>query len=295
MSAVIHAFDDEVAPAARLAQALDLPAPALVSVHRFPDGESLPVVAASAGRTVIVYRSLDRPDGKLAPLLLAADAWRRAGARRLVLVAPYMAYLRQDKVFAPGQPVSRDVIGRLLGGAFDRIVTVEPHLHRTADLAAVFGVPVGIVSAAETLARALGGADPQAVLVGPDEESAPWVASLAARMGARFILLNKIRQGDRSVAIDAAPLAQLAGRRVVLVDDICSSGATLMAGARQVAAVGPASLEAAVAHALCGQAVGAALSAAGVARLIATDSCAGPLGVAPLAGVLAEALQEELG
>lgn len=293
MSVALHAFADETAPAGRLAKALGLARAATIAVHHFPDGEALPLTPQAAD-TVILYRSLDRPDGKLMPLLLAADALRRAGARRLVLVAPYLPYLRQDTVFAPGEPVSRDVIGRLLGGAFDRIVTVEPHLHRTHDLPAVFGVPVTSLSAAEPLARALGGIGADTVLVGPDVESGPWVAALAARYGAAWWTLDKTRQGDCDVAISAHALPDLRGRRVVLADDICSSGATLMAAARTLAAAGPARLEAAVAHALCGQAVVAGLLGAGIARMVATDSCAGALGVAPLADVLAEALREEI-
>jgi len=293
MTVTLHAFADEAAPAGRLALALGLGKATPIVVHRFPDGESLPL-APQPGGTAIVYRSLDRPDGKLMPLLLAADALRRGGARRLVLVAPYLPYLRQDTVFAPGEPVSRDVIGRLLGGAFDRVVTVEPHLHRTRDLAPVFGVPVTALSAAAPLARALGGVGPDTVLVGPDEESEPWVASLAAQFQTDWLVLGKTRRGDRDVDVRAGPLAQLEGRRAVLVDDICSSGATLMAAARALAAAEPSRIEAAVAHALCGQAVLAALLEAGVSHMVATDSCAGPLGVAPLAGILAEALREEI-
>lgn len=293
MSAALFAFADEAAPTDRLARALGLGEAATIAVHHFPDGEALPLTP-QATETVILYRSLDRPDGKLMPLLLSADALRRAGARRLVLVAPYLPYLRQDKVFAPGEPVSRDVIGRLLGGAFDRVVTVEPHLHRTPDLGPVFGVPVTALSAAEPLAKALGGLDADTVLVGPDVESGPWVGALATRFGASWLTLDKTRHGDRDVEIAPAALAGVAGRRVVLADDICSSGATLMAAARLLAKAGPARIEAAVAHALCGQAVVAALFEAGVTRMVATDSCAGPLGVACLAGVLADALREEI-
>ena len=57
---------------------------------------------------------------------------------RLVLVAPYLCYMRQDKVFRPGEPLSRDVMAGWLRKAFDRVITVDPHLHRTHDLAALF-------------------------------------------------------------------------------------------------------------------------------------------------------------
>jgi ribose-phosphate pyrophosphokinase len=170
LSTAVYAFGDDEAPAARLAAALGVPTWP-IGLHTLPDGESLPF-APLAAATALLYRALDRPDGKLMPLLLAADALRRAGAGRVVLVAPYMPYLRQDAVFAPGQPLSRDVLGGVLGAAFDRVVTVEPHLHRTADLTPVFqGTPVASLSAAELLAQRIGrrGAP---VIVGPAAESA---------------------------------------------------------------------------------------------------------------------------
>ena len=126
---LLAAFAGDWRPALRLAQGLGV-ALHRVEMHRFPDGEGMPIAPGGSPR-VALYCSLDHPDPKLMPLLLAADAWRRRGVSRLILVAPYLSYLRQDSVFRAGEPLSRDVFGRLLGGAFDRVVTVDPHLHRT--------------------------------------------------------------------------------------------------------------------------------------------------------------------
>ncbi|HEX6861018.1 MAG TPA: ribose-phosphate diphosphokinase [Caulobacteraceae bacterium] len=284
----VHAFEEDAAPAERLARALGLPL-RRIALHRFPDGEGMPVVGGAEG-TALLYRALDRPDGKLMPLLLATDAMRRAGAKRVVLVAPYMPYLRQDRVFAPGQPLSRDVLGRVIGEAFDRVVTVEPHLHRTADLTPVFGTPVTSLSAARELARAIGAAgDP--LLIGPDAESEQWVEKVADELGADFIVFAKERLGDRRVRLTLPAGAKVAGRRVVLVDDICSSGGTLEAAAAAV--TGAASVEIAIVHALFDEAARARLAAAGVSSIVSTDSCAHPTNAIHLAPLLASALREE--
>lgn len=289
---VVHAFADEAAPARRLADRLGAPL-GLVDVHAFPDGETLPTTPACAP-TVIVYRSLDRPNDKLIPLLLAVDAWRRGGARRLVLVAPYLCYLRQDTVFAPGQPVSRDVIGQLIGSRFDALVTVQPHLHRTADLSPVFqGIPVAHLSAMPALAAAMGH-DPDALVFGPDAESRPWAETLAAAMGARGDAFTKTRLGDRDVRLSVPDGADVAGRRVILADDVCSSGATLETCARLCRERGAASVEIVVAHALFGAETAARLAAAGVGRVLSTDSVVHPTNSVELAGLLAGALNEEL-
>jgi ribose-phosphate pyrophosphokinase len=284
------AFPDEAAPAGRLAQGLGVEL-GLIEVHQFPDGESLPTVPGVDPVTVI-YRSLDRPDPKLMPLLLAADAARRAGAKRLVLVCPYLCYLRQDTVFAPGQPVSRDVICRLLGEAFDRVITVDAHLHRTKDLSAVMGIPTDDLSAAEPLADVLAGEAP--VVVGPDSESAPWAQRIADRLGGELLVFEKKRGGDRKVTLTAPDLTAVRGRRSVIVDDVASSGTTVIAVAEQLKRAGAASIEAGMVHALFSDEIAGRLKAAGVARVVSTDSVAHPTNAAPLAGVLAEALRDEL-
>ncbi len=111
----------------RLAQAAGMTAQA-IERHRFPDGElklRLPVNAA--GRLplrVVLLRSLHQPNEKLVELLLAARTARSLGAQQLTLVAPYLAYMRQDIAFHPGEAVSQQVVGGFLAGLFDAVITV---------------------------------------------------------------------------------------------------------------------------------------------------------------------------
>lgn len=292
MSAAVFSFAEDASPAGRLAEALDRPLRP-IALHHFPDGESLPQIETPV-ETAFLYRALDDPDPKLMPLLLSADALRRAGARRLVLIAPYMPYLRQDMVFAPGQPLSRDVMGALLGPAFDRIVTVEPHLHRTSELTPVFaGTPVTVLTAASLLAAEIGSTgDP--LIIGPDAESAPWAAGVANDLGADHLVFEKRRFGDRKVELVLPDDAPIAGRRVALVDDICSSGGTLAEAIKAVVARGAAQVEVAVVHALFDARAEARLMRAGARRIVSTDSCEHPTNAIHLASLIAGALEEEL-
>lgn len=290
MSLAVACFPDEAAPAERLAAALGAGV-APVTPHRFPDGESRPRVVAPAAETTIVYRSLDRPNEKLIELLLAADALRRAGARRLLLVAPYLCYLRQDAVFAPGEPLSRDVIGPLIGRAFDGVVTVQAHLHRTPDLAQALGTPARNLWAVEPLAAALPRYDAPPIVVGPDAESAPWARAWAKRLGGELVCLTKVRHGDREVTIEAPPIA-LAGRPAVIIDDIAASGGTLERAIAALRAAGAGVIDVALAHALMDEPETERLHAAGARRIVSTDSVRHSTNAAPLATMLAAAVRE---
>jgi ribose-phosphate pyrophosphokinase len=261
-------------------------------VHRFPDRESLVRVWGQAGAPAIVMRSLDDPNAKLVEVLLAADALRRAGASRVTLVAPYLAYMRQDRVFQAGEPISQRVVGELLARAFDRVVTVEAHLHRVASLAEVVPGRGESLPAAPALADWLREHCPGALLVGPDEESAPWLERLTARGGGDTRVGKKHRRGDADVVVEFPPLPR-GSRHAVLVDDIASTGATLVAAARALHEAGVALVDALVVHALFAEGAYDALQQAGLARIVSTDTIPHPtnrIGVAPL---LAQALAEE--
>ncbi|PIW28230.1 MAG: phosphoribosylpyrophosphate synthetase, partial [Rhodospirillales bacterium CG15_BIG_FIL_POST_REV_8_21_14_020_66_15] len=269
----LQGFPEGAAQARRLADALAVPY-ADIAVHRFPDGESL-VRVGDAAETAVLYRSLDDPNVKLVELMLAASALRDAGATRLVLVAPYLCYMRQDAAFHAGEAVSQKAVGHFLDGLFDGIVTVDPHLHRTRSLAAVMSsARTATVSAAPLLARRLRdrGLPADAVVLGPDEESRQWVDAVAAPLGLDILVGQKLRTGDRDVAVDIPGIEQAAERPVVMVDDVVSTGATLAECARLLRGAGAASVDVTAVHMLCPPPALAGLRAAGVGTIESTDS-----------------------
>lgn len=299
-SALLLHFDDETAAAQRLAQAAELPA-RCIERHRFPDDElklRLPVDAQGRlPEQIALLRGLYQPNEKLVELLLAAQTARSLGARRIVLVAPYLGYMRQDKAFTPGEAVSQQIVGRFLAGLCDALITVDPHLHRVARLQDAVPVPVAVaLSGAEALSDLVAQRRPGALLVGPDAESAQWIAQAAARHGFAHAVCTKERQGDREVRIRLPALAPHAieGRAVVLLDDVASTGHTLAQAARLLHAAGAASVDVAVTHALF---VGDALHTladAGIGEIWSTDCIPHPSNAVSMAGPLARALREVL-
>jgi ribose-phosphate pyrophosphokinase len=268
-----------------------------IALHRFPDGE-LRVTVGPAASTVIVYASLDHPNDKLLALLFASEALRRGGAKRLVLVVPYLCYMRQDAAFHEGEAVSQKVIGRLLASAVDRLITVDAHLHRTKDIHDIFpGIEADNLSAMPAIADGLraGGFDPNTVVVGPDEESQAWVSDLAARLGAQPAVARKTRRGDRSVEITFVDPGLFAGRPALLVDDIVSSGGTLMTCAKALQAAGATTVDAVVTHAPFAPELAARLFEAGIRSVKSTDSIRHPSNAIALDAVLGGALRREIG
>jgi ribose-phosphate pyrophosphokinase len=266
-----------------------------VDVHQFPDGESL-VRVTSGASSALLFCSLDHPDTKLIQVLLAASALRDGGADRVILIAPYLCYMRQDRAFEPGEAVSQRLIGDLVSAHFDGLVTVDAHLHRTPTLGAVVpGIVAVNVSAAATLAQALAGeVTPDTILAGPDEESRPWVEAVAGNLGLDVLIGRKMRRGDRAVEIGFSGISIAAVRPVVLVDDLVSSGGTLIACARQFFAVGATRVAAAVTHCVARGSDLDAIAAAGIKPMRATDTVPGPVATIPIAPALAQAIRASI-
>jgi ribose-phosphate pyrophosphokinase len=282
-------FEDEAVFAEQLARAAGLE-PMQVARHRFPDGELKLTLPVPLPRSAVVLRSLHRPNEKIVELVLLADTARALGARHLTLVAPYLAYMRQDIAFRPGETVSQQIIGRLLAARFDEVVTVDPHLHRVADFADAVPARRAIaLSAAPLIGAYYAARNTQPLLLGPDAESEQWVKQ-AAGDSLDHAVCTKHRENDHDVRVDL-PAIPLAGRHVVLLDDVASTGGTLVECARQAVSAGAARVDAAVTHALLDAAALARLAAAGVAELVSTDTVPHPSNRIAVAGLIAASLK----
>lgn len=283
-------LDDERGFARRLATAARIHAWPMRR-HRFPDGELKLTLPPRLPRGVAILRSLHDPNEKLIELWLAARTARTLGAVHVTLVAPYLAYMRQDCAFTPGEAISQRHIGALLAAAFDRVITVDPHLHRVSSLAEVLPDTTGVVlSAAPAIGRFVRSRAAGALLLGPDEESGQWVRSAADAAGLPWAVCRKVRRGDRRVAV-TLPDVPLRDRRVILVDDMISTGRTLVQAARALKKAGAARVDVAVTHALFSHEAGRLLHAAGVGRIWTTDSVRHPTNAIRLGGLLADALR----
>ena len=264
----------------------------MVERHRFPDGEIKLRLPAALPAQVLIFRTLNNPNDKLIELLLLAQTARALGAKHLTLVAPYLAYMRQDMAFRPGEAISQRIVGKFLASLFDALITVDPHLHRVATLQQAVPVAHAVVlSGAALLSDWIAAQRQQPLLIGPDEESAQWVARAAERHAFDHAVCRKVRHGDRDVEV-ALPEVALAGRQVVLLDDVASTGYSVVRAAQLLLAAGATSVDVAVTHALFSDQALQMMQDAGIGEVWSTDCIAHSSNAVSMASALAKALTQ---
>lgn len=287
---LVLGFADYRAQGEALAKALELPY-AEAGLHRFPDGESQITLPIELPAEVIVCRSLDHPNDKLIELMLLAGEVRAQGVKKLTLVAPYLCYMRQDIAFHSGEAVSQQIIGRFLAELFDRVITVDPHLHRidTLSQAITKGEAISLQSAPLMGAFIRANLE-HPLLVGPDAESEQWVRAIAEPAGLDYAIASKERLGDREVAIKLPP-HDYHQHEVILVDDMISTGRTLINVTKQLKREGAHTIHCLVTHALFADEVTGALQEAGIESIWSCDSIPHPSNAIALTPLIAAALR----
>jgi ribose-phosphate pyrophosphokinase len=265
----------------------------VLSQRQFPDGESyVRLLSDVKARDVGMLCTLDRPDTKALALLYAAAAARDGGARSIGLVAPYLAYMRQDNAFHPGEAVTSRTFANLLSEAFDWIVTVDPHLHRFRTLDEIYTVPSFTVPAAGPVGEWIRANVEQPVIIGPDEESGQWVEQIARVAGAPATVLRKTRRGDYDVSIAADGIDLPKGATPVIVDDIASSARTMIEAVGIVRSAGAPAPVCVAVHAIFAGNSCEELQAAGAARIVSTNAVKHASNEIDLTPVLAPAVRE---
>lgn len=197
--------------------------------RNFPDGETyVRILSSVEEKDVIVVCTLHQPDAKLLPLLFLCSLLRDLKVRSICLVAPYLSYMRQDKQFNPGEAITSEYFAKLLSSHVDRLITVDPHLHRRVSMKEIYSIPCEVLHADGLISQWVKENIANALLIGPDSESEQWVSEVAKNAGVPFIVLQKIRHGDRDVEVSVPQVEKYKNYTPVLVDDIISTARTMI-------------------------------------------------------------------
>ena len=214
---------------------------------------------------------LSHPNSKFLPLVFLLDTLKELGANSVGLVAPYLSYMRQDRRFIDGEAITSKLFAKSLSHHIDYLVTVDPHLHRYHSLDEIYSIPSRVVQGAPALAQWLK-SQPDLFLVGPDSESEQWIISIAEVSGHPFVIGDKIRRGDRDVEVSLPELSGYAGLTAVIIDDVISSGQTILRCIDALKQQSVKEIKCAAVHGIFSDNVDKTLIDAGLSALITTNT-----------------------
>jgi len=267
----------------------------LLSLRDFPDGESYVRVDSDPfGREVQIVATLRHPNDETLPLLFLADAVRELGATRVGLVAPYLAYMRQDTRFRDGEAITSRSYARIISRTVDSLLTVDPHLHRVKRLHELYSIPATAIHVATEVGLWIAANVRAPLIIGPDQESRQWVEGIAAAANAPCVVLTKTRRGDANVIESTLGSAEHRSCTPVLVDDIIATGQTMVTAIRHLREQGRPAAECVGVHAVFADGAYAALKAAGAARVVTTNTIAHPSNCIDITPAVARAFQTQL-
>ncbi|MDQ2075300.1 ribose-phosphate diphosphokinase [Marinimicrobium sp. ABcell2] len=263
--------------------------------RRFPDGESyLKVDTPVSGRHCVLLANLVDPDSKFLPLVFVAATLKEMAAASVGLVAPYLSYMRQDTRFSDGEVVTSKIFARLVSVELDWLVTVDPHLHRYRSLEEIYSVPTHSVAGAPMLAQWLAQRNEELLLVGPDIESEQWVSAIAEQIQQPFIIGRKKRRGDRDVTVTLPDMRAHKHRTAVIIDDVVSSGHTLLKTLKALKNADVERIDCATVHGIFADGVDETLRREGVRELISSNSIPHPSNAVDLSPVLVGPIEQQL-
>ena len=267
-----------------------------LTLSSFPDGDLyLQYNTELKNKVVVIVQSFQpHPAQSLFDLIFAGQTAKDLGAKKVILVAPYLAYMRQDKRFHPGECISSRIMARLLSHSFDKIITIDPHLHRYKSLREIFAIPSVKLSANNLLAEYIKKHFHKEVIVGPDGESYQWAEEIAHHINVQATVLKKTRFTSRHVEVKMVLPIPVKGKDVVIVDDIISTGHTIVEAAKTVRKMGARSISAVAVHGLFVEDAIKKLKKAGVGKIITTNSIAGKTALIDISLLLVKELKKEL-
>ena len=253
----------------------------------FPDGECYTRIDAEKLDDDVVIVQTTSPDSKLIELLLLQDAVRRLGAKSITLVIPYFGYARQDRVFKPGEPESAKVMCQHLDMNCDRVITVDIHKEAVLNY---FNHPHTDLKAAPVIAEYFKGKGIDMVL-SPDIGAAGRAKMVGEVMGVPYDHLEKTRLSGTDVRIAPAK-ADVKGKKVLIVDDMISTGGTIIAAAYALREAGAAGISVACTHGVFVNNAIEKFTGSSLDALLSCNTLNNPVSHISVASLIAEAIKD---
>lgn len=275
-----------------------------VDLTRFADGELRPWIQEDVrDKTVFVLESFSYPmDEHIIEMVLMGDAIRRSAPKTMIAVVPYLGYSRQDKQHRVGEPVSARIIAKMLEvSKYREVISVD--LHNDA-IVGFFQVPVQHLSAIALLAEKIKDLKlSDVVVVAPDVGGVKRARNFSYLLDVPIVVMEKRRFWDRYDTTETFQIiGDVSGKTAVIVDDIISTGGTIVQSAKSLKEAGCNNVYVCSTHGiLAGEAIGK-LQHAPIEKVILTDAIEIPkdkhfakLEIVSVAGILADAIRDIIG
>lgn len=267
-----------------------------VHISSFPDGDLyLKLNTPVKGKTVVIVNSFQpHSNDSLLKIIFAAETAKDLGAKKVILVAPYLAFMRQDIRFHPGEAISSKIMAKHLSMSIDKIITIDGHLHRFRTLDALFHIPGKDLTANLLIADYIKKKSiKDVVIVGPDWESFQWAEEIAKKIGAAVTIFEKKRSSSRKVSEKMIKPIPLKCKHVIIVDDIISTGHTVIEAAKLAYAQGAKEVSTIAVHGLFVENALMKLKKAKVKSIITTNCIEHATNKIDVAPLVVEELRKE--
>lgn len=270
-----------------------------MAITRFSDGEvHLQVNQSVRGHDVFVVQSFPAPVNEhLMELLIIIDAFRRASVRRLTVVMPYFCYARQDKKVKPREPITAKLVADLLSRAgANRVLTMDLH---AGQIVGFFDLPVDHLYAGPIISEYMKQNIPleNAVVVSPDVGGVTRARALAEVLGTPIAIIVKRRPEPNRAEVTEI-IGDVAGKTVIMFDDMIDTGGSIVSGAKALLERGANEVYAACTHAVMSGGAPTRLLSSPIKQVITTDTIPlakedrdGKIVVVSVAGLLADAIK----
>ncbi len=256
-----------------IAKSLDVPL-TRAQVKRFPDNEAWVVIEENVrGEDVFVIQSTSFPaNDNLMELLICIDALKRASAKRITAVTPYFGYARQDRKTGGRTPISAKLVANMITRAgADRLLSMDLH---SGQIQGFFDIPTDNLQAAPLIAADIQGHYEKVrdlLIVSPDVGGVVRALALASRLNAGLAIVDKRRKGPGQSEV-ANIIGEVAGRRLIIFDDIVDSATTLCSAAQSLMEAGAAEVSAYITHGVLSGAAVRRVEDSVLKELVVTDT-----------------------
>lgn len=238
----------------------------------FPDGETFVQIHENIrGSDIFIVQPTCPPTNQnLMELLIMVDAVRRASAARITAVLPFFGYARQDRKDRPRVPITAKLVANLLVAAgVNRVLTVDLH---AGQIQGFFDIPVDHLYAAPVLMKTIREREiSDLVVVSPDVGGIKMTHAFAKALGAPMAIVAKNRVSAEEVEAHSV-IGDVAGKNVLLVDDLTETAGTLTAAADLLLKHGAKKIYAGVSHAVLGEKGRDRIAKSPIVELLSTNS-----------------------